>query len=87
MVWLCFDYGDGGDSYNGRKESNDVLSLGRAIASDIRRHGITVDEIRTSDVAVSLVDRSKFENRSTYDYFISFDRNVYLPEQTKGVET
>ena len=37
MARLCFDYGHGGkDSgalYNGRKESNDVLSLGKAIAT------------------------------------------------------
>ncbi|MBU3191300.1 N-acetylmuramoyl-L-alanine amidase [Clostridium bowmanii] len=91
MVRLCFDYGHGGEDsgalYNGRKESNDVLSLGRAIASDIRRHGIIVDEIRTSDATISLRDRSNFENRSTYDFFISFHRNAYLPEQAKGAET
>ncbi|MBU3191336.1 N-acetylmuramoyl-L-alanine amidase [Clostridium bowmanii] len=91
MVRLCFDYGHGGEDsgalYNGRKESNDVLSLGRAIALDIRKHGVIVDEIRTSDVAISLSDRSKYENRSTYDFFISFHRNAYLPEQAKGVET
>jgi N-acetylmuramoyl-L-alanine amidase len=91
MVRLCFDYGHGGaDSgaiYKGRKESNDVLSLGRAVASEVRRHGIIVDETRTSDVTVSLKDRSDFENRSTYDYFISFHRNAYLPEKAKGVET
>ena len=91
MIKLCFDYGHGGEDcgalYNGRKESNDVLRLGRDIASDIRRHGITVDETRTSDVTVSLRDRSDFENRCTYDYFISFHRNAYLPEKAKGVET
>jgi len=91
MVRICFDYGHGGEDsgalYKGRKESNDVLSLGRAVASDIRRHGIIVDETRTSDMTVSLRERSDFENRSTYDYFISFHRNAYLPEKAKGVET
>jgi len=91
MIKLCFDYGHGGEDsgalFNGRKESNDVLRIGRAIASDIRRYGITVDETRTSDVTVSLKDRSDFENRGTYDYFISFHRNAYLPEKAKGVET
>ncbi|WP_163195737.1 N-acetylmuramoyl-L-alanine amidase [Clostridium thermarum] len=91
MSRLCFDYGhggeDGGACYNGRKESNEVLSLGRAVAAEVRRHGVTVDETRTSDDTVSLGERSNFENRNTYDYFISFHRNAYEPEKAKGVET
>jgi N-acetylmuramoyl-L-alanine amidase len=91
MVRLCFDYGHGGDdpgaTYNSRKESDDVLSLGKAVAAEIRRHGVTVDETRTNDATVSLEERSDFENRNSYDYFISFHRNAYEPEQVKGVET
>lgn len=91
MARLCFDYGHGGNDsgacYNGRKESNDVLSIGRAVAAEIRRHGVTVDETRTSDATVSLNDRSNFENRNDYDYFISFHRNAYQPEKARGVET
>lgn len=90
MARLCFDYGHGGEDsgacYNGRKESDDVLILGKAVAAEVRRHRITVDEIRTSDTTVSLNDRSAFENRNTYDYFISFHRNAFQPEQAKGVE-
>lgn len=90
MARLCFDYGHGGEdpgaTYNGRKESNDVLSIGRAVAAEVRRHGVTVDETRTSDITASLNDRSNFENRNTYDYFISFHRNAFQPEQAKGVE-
>jgi N-acetylmuramoyl-L-alanine amidase len=90
MVRLCFDYGHGGEDsgavYNGRKESDDVLSLGRAVAEEVRRHGITVDETRTSDATVSLRERSDFENRNTYDYFISFHRNAYEAEKAKGAE-
>lgn len=91
MARLCFDYGhgesDSGATYKGRKESNDVLSLGRAVAAEVRRHGVTVDETRTSDSTVSLKDRSDFENRNTYDYFISFHRNAFKPEVARGVET
>ena len=91
MARLCFDYGhggeDGGACYNGRKESNDVLNLGKEVAEEVRRHGVTVDETRTSDITVSLNDRSDFENRNAYDYFISFHRNAYEPEKAKGVET
>lgn len=91
MARLCFDYGHGGSDsgacYKGRKESNDVLSLGKAVALEIRRHGITVDETRTSDTTVSLNDRSNFENRNSYDYLIFFHRNAFKPEQAKGAET
>jgi N-acetylmuramoyl-L-alanine amidase len=91
MARLCFDYGHGGDdpgaTYNNRRESDDVLSLGRAVAEEVRRYGVTVDETRTSDVTVSLGARSNFENRNTYDYFISFHRNAFQPEQAMGVET
>ena len=88
---LCFDYGhggsDGGACYNGRKESNDVLSLGKAVAAEMRRHGVTIDETRTSDTTVSLIARSDFENKKDYDYFISFHRNAFQPETANGVET
>lgn len=91
MARLCFDYGHGGEdsgaSYKGRKESNDVLNLGKAVAAEVRRHGVTVNETRTSDVTISLNDRSRFENSNSYDYFISFHRNAFQPEQAKGVET
>lgn len=91
MSRLCFDYGHGGNDsgacYKGRRESNEVLSLGKAVAVEIRRHGVIVDEIRTSDATVSLNDRSGFENRNSYDYFISFHRNAFKPEQAKGAET
>lgn len=91
MARLCFDYGHGGEDsgacYNGRKESNDVLSIGRAVASEVRRHGVIVDETRTSDATVSLDGRSDFENRNNYDYFISFHRNAFEPEKARGVET
>lgn len=91
MASLCFDYGHGGSDpgamYMGRKESDDVLSLGRAVASELRRHGVVVAETRVSDMTVSLIQRSNFENKQVYDYFISFHRNAFKPEQAAGVET
>ncbi|MBU3113043.1 N-acetylmuramoyl-L-alanine amidase [Clostridium lacusfryxellense] len=91
MARLCFDYGhggqDGGACYKGRKESNDVLSLGKAVAVEVRRHGITVNETRTGDSTVGLGERSKFENKNAYNYFISFHRNAFEAEKAKGVET
>lgn len=91
MSKLCFDYGHGGEdpgaTYNDRRESDDVLSLGKEVAEEVRRNGVAVDEIRTSDSTVSLDERSNFENKNIYDYFISFHRNAFEPEKAKGVET
>ena len=88
---ICCDYGHGGNDpgaiYKGRKESDDNLALGKAVTAELRRHGVIVDETRTGDTTVSLVERSNFENRQSYDYFISFHRNAFKPEQAKGVET
>jgi N-acetylmuramoyl-L-alanine amidase len=91
MARLCFDYGHGGSDpgavYKGRKESDDNFSIGLEVAKELRRHGITVDETRTADVAVSLRQRSEFENKGNYDYFISFHRNAFKPETATGAET
>lgn len=91
MARLCFDYGHGGSDpgavYKGRKESEDNLSIGMEVAKELRRHGIEIDEIRTTDVAVSLKQRSEFENKGNYDYFISFHRNAFKPEGATGAET
>lgn len=91
MARLCFDYGHGGNdpgaSYEGRREADDVLSIGSKVAAEVRRFGVNVDETRTSDIEVSLEERSNYENRNIYDYFISFHRNAFKPEQASGVET
>ena len=91
MAKLCFDYGHGGNdsgaTYKGRREADDVIFIGRKIAEEVRRHGIVVDETRTSNATVSLQQRSNFENKNNYDYFISFHRNAFKPEQARGVET
>ncbi|MGE5417437.1 MAG: N-acetylmuramoyl-L-alanine amidase family protein [Acidobacteriota bacterium] len=91
MTKLCFDYGHGGIDpgaiYKGRRESEDVLNLGREVAKEMRRHGVIVDETRTSDLTMSLIDRSDFANENKYDYFISFHRNAFKPEAASGVES
>ncbi len=90
MARICIDAGHGGEPgavYKGRKESDDNLALGKAVAAEQRRHGIIVDETRTEDKTASLVERSNFENKGSYDYFISFHRNAFKPGQAKGVET
>ena len=91
MSRLCFDYGHGGgDSgaiYKERCEKDDTLNLGRAVAKILRRHGVIVDETRSKDITVSLRERSNFEKKGRYDYFISFHRNAFKPDKAKGVET
>ena len=90
MSILNFDYGHGGkDSgaiLGNRKESSDVLSIGKEVAVEMRRHGVVVDETRTNDSTLSLRDRSSFENRKAYDYFVSFHRNAFN-KKAHGVET
>lgn len=91
MSKLCFDYGHGGSdrgaSYKGRFEKDDTLKLGMAVAKEVKRHGVKVDETRTRDQTVSLSARSSFERKGNYDYFISFHRNAFKPEAAEGVET
>lgn len=91
MARICFDYGHGGSDpgavYNGRKEADDNLKLGLAVAKELRRHGVVVDETRATDKTMSLSERSRMENKTSYDYFISFHRNAFKPEQANGVET
>ena len=90
MTIVNFDYGHGGKdsgaTLGNRKESNDVLSIGKEIAVEMRRHGVTVDETRTNDSTLSLKDRSSFENKKDYDYFVSFHRNAFN-KKAHGVET
>lgn len=91
MARICIDPGHGGSDpgavYKERKESEDNLALAKEVAIELRRHGVTVDETRSSDKTVSLRERSNFENKGSYNYFISFHRNAFKPEAAQGVET
>ncbi|MBM7701099.1 N-acetylmuramoyl-L-alanine amidase family protein [Kurthia huakuii] len=87
---LLFDYGHGGNdpgaSYKGRKEADDVLRLGRAVAKRLRQAGVTVDETRAADTTLGLGPRVKRDKASRYDYFVSFHRNAHQPEKAHGAE-
>ena len=91
MIRICLDFGHGGNDpgavYNNRCEKDDVLKIGKSVAAELRRHGVIVDETRTEDITMSLKERSNFENKKKYDYFISFHRNASKPEKAEGVET
>jgi N-acetylmuramoyl-L-alanine amidase len=60
MAKICLDYGHGGKDpgtvYKGRKESNDNLSLGRAVAAELSGHGVEVIETRATDKVKLCVD-------------------------------
>lgn len=88
--WLL-DPGHGGSdpgaTYNGRRESDDVLRLAKRVGEILSSNGESVSFTRTSDVTVSLSARSSMENRGSYDYFVSIHRNAIAPEKAKGVET
>lgn len=88
---VCLDYGHGGNDpgagYQGRKEKEDTIATGKLIAANLRRHGVTVDETRSSDKTMSLDERAKFANKKNYNYFISLHRNAFVPEKAHGVET
>lgn len=91
MVLLMFDYGHGGKdpgAVNGkRKESDDVLKLGKAVAKIVRAAGIKVEETRINDETLTLTERSNMERKKKYDYFISFHRNAATNKSANGVET
>ena len=91
MAKFIIDAGHGGNdpgaTYNGRKESNDVLRLALRVGELLKKNGQTVLYTRESDKSVSLSERSSFENKNGCDYFVSIHRNAYQPEAAKGVET
>lgn len=91
MGKIIFDYGHGGRdvgaNYKGRLEKNDNLKLGQDVRKVLINHGLTVDETRSTDIYLSLQDRVDKANSKTYDYFISFHRNAFKPNQANGVET
>ena len=87
---IVLDYGHGGSdpgaTYKSRKESNDVLKLGQAVAKILKSAGVTVVETRSSDKTVSLQERTNISNNAKPDWFISIHRNAFKPEQASGAE-
>ena len=81
---MLFDYGHGGKdpgaTYKGRREADDVMVLGQAVAKRLRSLRIVIDETRTTNISLSLEQRVKMESMKNYDFFISFHRNAYKPE-------
>ncbi|MER2108560.1 MAG: N-acetylmuramoyl-L-alanine amidase [Solibacillus sp.] len=87
---VLLDYGHGGTDpgavYKGRREADDVLRLGQAVAHQLRVAGVKVAETRTKDSFLSLEQRVKIEHAKSYDLVISIHRNAFKPEAATGAE-
>lgn len=79
---------DPGAVFQGRRESDDVLRLARAVGDILARNGYDIDYTRTGDISQSVVQKAQYANNSGADLFISLHRNMgTYPEQYNGVQT
>lgn len=92
MALVVLDAGHGGVNpgavYNGRRESDDVLSLTLAVGNILEQNGIEVYYTRTTDIYESPFQKATEGNDVGADYFVSIHRNSSpYPNQYSGVET
>lgn len=79
---------DGGASYNGRLEKEEVLRLALAVGERLTRDGYEVFYTRTEDVYDSPYEKAQIANESGADYFVSLHRNSSPePNTYSGVQT
>ena len=78
---------DPGATNKGRKESEDVLRISKRVKELMEFNGEKFDLTRNTDTFLELSDRTNIENRGNYNYFVSFHRNAFQPNEAKGVET
>lgn len=79
---------DSGATYNGRKESEDVLKMALAVGKRLEKKykNVKVGYSRTSDIYEEPKKKAEDANSFGADYFFSFHRNCYNGE-AKGWET
>ena len=77
---------DSGAVSGGRRESDDVLRLSLAVRDLLQAQGQRVIMTRTSDVFLSLGERSAISNRNNTDLFVSIHRNSSTNSSANGVE-
>lgn len=92
MALVVLDAGHGGlnpgATYEGRRESDDVLRLTMAIGEILERSGVDVYYTRTSDVYETPTEKALEGNAVGADYFVSIHRNSSLvPNQYTGIES
>ena len=79
---------DPGAVYNGRRESDDVLSLAQAVGDILMQNGYEVDYTRTGNINQSVIQKAQLANQAGADLFVSLHRNMAsYPGQYNGVQT
>ncbi len=91
MAKIFLDYGHGGSDSgavgNGVVEKNANLVTGLSCAAELRRHGVTVSEARTTDVFVSLDARTSKANSLGVNYFVSIHHNAGGGDRGEGIHS
>ena len=89
---VVLDPGHGGSGNPGavngsRLEKNDNLRLGLAVRDILVAKGVNVVMTRSTDVDVSLTERSNISNRNNADLFVAFHRDSSTNPAANGVGT
>lgn len=87
---VYIDPGHGGEDpgavWNGLKEKDITLDIGRRVAAELRRHGLEVKTSRDKDVTVSLKARTDDANRWGAHCYVSIHVNAATAPAAKGFE-
>ncbi|HPL87496.1 MAG TPA: N-acetylmuramoyl-L-alanine amidase [Deltaproteobacteria bacterium] len=89
---IVIDPGHGGKdpgavSPNGVKEKDLVLEIGKLLAKRLKMEGFEVFLTRTSDVFLTLEERTNFANSKRADLFVSLHANSNNDKSVRGIET
>ena len=91
MAKVFLDYGHGGSDSgavaNGVVEKTANLVTGLSCAAELRRHGVTISEARTTDVFISLDARTSKANSLGVDYFVSIHHNAGGGDRGEGIHS
>lgn len=79
--------GNPGAVYGTRLEKNDNLRLALAVRDILASKGVNIVMTRSTDVDVSLSERSNISNRNHADLFVSFHRDSSTNPNANGVGT
>jgi len=77
---------DWGATFGQRREKDDNLRLALAVQRILESQGVRVVMTRSTDVFLSLAERSAIANRNNADLFVSIHRNSSTNNTANGVE-
>ena len=87
---IVLDPGHGGSDFGAvlgsRRESDDTLKLALEVKKLLEAQGQQVIMTRSTDIFVSLSERSAISNRNNADLFVSIHRNASSSSAANGVE-